>query len=108
MGNFLLIDMATGRNTFIRLVSGDDKEFFVEMRIAALCDTVLKQMNTSASDIQTVRFGTISGETLEGVIQYLHYKAKYMDEPNYQTIPEFYIEPRLSLDVLKAAIHLKL
>jgi hypothetical protein len=49
-----------------------------------------------------IRFPDIGGATLEKVIQYLHYKAKYSNSTT--RIPEFQIEPD---EVSVAQLHVK-
>jgi len=51
-----------------------------------------------------IRFPEISSIILEKVVQYMHYKNKYMHCT--KKIPEFKIEPELALELLMAANYL--
>ena len=51
-----------------------------------------------------VRFPEIPGVILEKVIQYMHYKVRYANST--QRIPNFNIEPEISMELLMAASYL--
>ena len=51
-----------------------------------------------------VRFPEIPGIILEKLIQYLHYKVRYSNST--QRIPNFHIEPEISMELLMAASYL--
>ena len=48
------------------------------------------------------------GETIECIIQYLHYKYKYMNAKDLKVIPQFVIKPNLALNVLNATLQLNI
>ena len=65
-------------------------------------------MEAKKGDFYELIFDNIDGKIMEIIIEYLHYKARYLNTP-IDKIPSFKIEPaELGLDVLKAAIDLKL
>ena len=51
-----------------------------------------------------VRFPEIPGVIMEKVIQYMHYKVRYANST--QRIPNFVIEPEISMELLMAASYL--
>ncbi len=51
-----------------------------------------------------VRFPEIPGIILEKVIQYMHYKVRYANST--QRVPQFNIEPEISMELLMAASYL--
>eukprot|EP00828_Plagiopyla_frontata_P031948 TRINITY_DN41749_c0_g1_i2.p1 TRINITY_DN41749_c0_g1~~TRINITY_DN41749_c0_g1_i2.p1 ORF type:complete len:163 (-),score=21.66 TRINITY_DN41749_c0_g1_i2:82-570(-) len=123
--------------TYIRIISQDNQEFFLDESIAELCPVFIHKLadcleyptqeikilshipsaGTSptrkeeeydkASEFKTIKTETVRGEILELVIQYLHYKKRFQFEPKHQ-VPQFYIQPEYGLDVLKASLDLKI
>jgi len=92
--------------TYVKLVSADGPEFFIERRIALQVDTMKAMLegNFRESEEGVIRFPDIAGKTLEKIIQYLHYKDKYSNST--ARIPEFQIEPDEALELLVAANYL--
>ena len=96
---------------FVVLVSVDGHEVYLERKIANLSDVLNQIIRQSPMDKKYRRASLefIRGGVLEVVVQYLHYKARYMQTDfEHNPPPHFEIEPKLALDVLKAAISLKI
>lgn len=92
---------------FVKLISAEGNEFLVEKIVAANGSEMLKSMlegNFRESEHNVVRFPEISSRVLEKLIEYLYYKSKY--EQSTDKIPEFQIEPEMSLELLVAANYL--
>ena len=97
-------DMDTNENTFVKLISADGHEFFVERRIAITGSKTMKTMLESEfreADEGVIRFPDISTHILEKVLQYMHYKSRY--GASNTRIPEFQIEPEIALELLVAS-----
>lgn len=89
----------------IKLKSAEGHEFFVDRRCAMVSGTI-KAMLTSqfAESRGEISFPEIPAVILEKVIQYLYYKVRYTNSS--QRIPEFQVEPEISVDLLIAAGYL--
>jgi transcription elongation factor B subunit 1 len=96
---------------FIRVVSSDGFEFYLDKMVAFLCpyfEERLRKIDKSLFvDIAEIHVPEVRGEILEIIIQYLHYKSKYCKYPS-QEVPPFPIKPELALEVLNAAICIKI
>ena len=94
---------------YVKLVSGDGQEFFVERECAMFSGTIRAMLEGPGSVMyreqieQTLPFRDISGPVLERVIQYLYYKRKYQKASLGQDTPEFAIDPEMVLDLLMAS-----
>merc|ERR1712228_893441 len=74
---------------YLRLVSADGHQFFLDRRIAYECDTfrkMVEQEGFKEGQLNTINLPTIPGKLLEKVIEYLYYKYKYTDAKT--TIPD--------------------
>ena len=94
-------------DTFIKLVSAEGHEFFLERRIAIAGSKTMRTMLESQfreADEGLIRFPDISSHILEKVLQYMHYKVRYSDSNT--RIPEFQIEPEIALELLVASSYL--
>merc|ERR1711982_112883 len=95
--------------SYVKLVSADQHQFFLDRRIAYECDTFRKMIEQDAfqeGQTQEIKLPTITGKLLEKVIEYLYYKYKYTD--SRVPIPEFQIENDDVLDLLLVANYLNL
>ena len=100
-----------GSSKYIKLVSADGTELFLERQIAISTSATLAAMLTGGgpgegvsfreSEEGVVRFPDISGPVLEEVVRYMHYKVE--NENSTGRIPEFPIDPEMSLELLVAA-----
>ena len=99
------------RPSYVILVSSDECEFYLDQRIAKLCEYVANKLGTMTPDPSKpprIQFDNIKGEPLEVIIQYLHFKSKYMHTDFTKSLPPFYIKPELALDVLNASLSLQI
>mmetsp|Transcript_15247 Transcript_15247/g.23654 ORF Transcript_15247/g.23654 Transcript_15247/m.23654 type:complete len:102 (+) Transcript_15247:137-442(+) len=89
--------------TYVKLVSAEGTEIFLEKRIALQVDTMRAMLegNFRESEESVIRFPDISDSALEKVVRYLHYKDRHANST--VRIPEFPIEPEEALELLVAA-----
>lgn len=92
------------------IIGSDGHEFYLDEAIAELCNhfrMLLRQakQDPKQTEILTIKFENIHGQVLEKIIQYLHYKKRYMNIPP-KDLPPFSIEPGLAYKILQAAIYL--
>ncbi|KAJ1916548.1 elongin C [Mycoemilia scoparia] len=105
----------------VMILSGDGFEFIIEKDIAVMAGTlknmlqitgdVFVESNQQVIHLEEIRQVTIYtivyfGEVLEKVIQYLIYKYRFSDKTNQIEVPEFPIEPEITLDLMMAADYL--
>jgi hypothetical protein len=92
---------------YVKLVSAEGHEFFLDRDIAigssSTIKTMLEGQFREAQD-NIIHFPDIAGYILERVVRYLHYKAQYSNVN--ERIPEFIIEPEYALELLIAAKYL--
>lgn len=94
---------------YVKLVSGDGQEFFVERECALLSGTIRAMLEGPGNGVtreeqeQTLPFRDISGPVLEKVVQYFYYKRKYQKVSLAQDTPEFVIDPKIVLELLMAS-----
>lgn len=91
---------------YVKLVSAEGHEFFLEKNTAMIAGTIKTMLEGSFREAQenVVTFPDIAGYILERVVKYLHYKEKYTNAAT--RIPEFIIEPEYALEMLIAAKYL--
>ncbi len=79
--------------TYVKLISAEGTELFLERRIALQVDTMRAMLegNFRESEESVIRFPDISGSALEKVVKYLHYKDRHSNSAT--RIPEFAIDP---------------
>mmetsp|Transcript_75526 Transcript_75526/g.161807 ORF Transcript_75526/g.161807 Transcript_75526/m.161807 type:complete len:117 (-) Transcript_75526:101-451(-) len=95
--------------SYLKLISADGHQFFLDRRIAYECDTFRKwveQDHFKEGQTNEIKLPTITGKLLEKVIEYLYYKYKYTDSK--VAIPEFPIDDDVVLDLLLVANYLNL
>ena len=91
--------------TTLYTYSAEDQVFYVERQIAMVSGTIKAMlMGQFAESKGEIRFPEITSQILEKVIQYFHFKNKYMNST--AKIPEFKIEPEIALELLMAANYL--
>mmetsp|Transcript_14472 Transcript_14472/g.22059 ORF Transcript_14472/g.22059 Transcript_14472/m.22059 type:complete len:107 (+) Transcript_14472:76-396(+) len=93
--------------TFVKLVSAEGHEFFLEQQIASSGSSTMKAMLEGRfleSEQKLIRFPEISTHILERVVRYLHYKFEHSS--SNKRIPEFPIEPEVALELLVASSYL--
>lgn len=92
---------------YVKLVSAEGHEFFLERKIAVASSTTIRTMlegKFRESQENVITFPEISGYILERVVRYLHYKAQYSHSTT--RIPDFMIEPEVALELMIAAKYL--
>eukprot|EP00560_Eucampia_antarctica_P002409 CAMPEP_0197833450 /NCGR_PEP_ID=MMETSP1437-20131217/19081_1 /TAXON_ID=49252 ORGANISM="Eucampia antarctica, Strain CCMP1452" /NCGR_SAMPLE_ID=MMETSP1437 /ASSEMBLY_ACC=CAM_ASM_001096 /LENGTH=108 /DNA_ID=CAMNT_0043437521 /DNA_START=136 /DNA_END=462 /DNA_ORIENTATION=+ len=93
---------------YVKLVSAEGYEMFVQRDIAIAGSTTMKAMlegQFRESEDNVIRFPDISGIVLEKVVQYLHYKVKHSKSSG--RLPEFPIQPEIALELCVAANYLQ-
>ena len=99
--------MSDDEKVYVKLVSSEGREFFLDKQIAMASSTTIRTMldgQFREAQDNVIRFPEIPGSILERVVQYLHYKFQYSDSTI--RIPEFPIEPEIALELLIAAKYL--
>lgn len=99
------------RTPFVRILSNDGFEFFVTKKVVGQSDFFtdkMKEFSSSGSEqFQTISLDKIKAETLDIIVQYLHFKSRHINETP-ETLPKFHIPPELALDVFQASVQLRL
>lgn len=89
----------------VKLISAEGHEFFIDRRCAIVSGTIKQMLSGQFAESRgEVKFPEIPAVILEKVIQYLYYKVRYTN--SVMRVPEFEIEPELSLELLMAANYL--
>jgi len=94
----------SNEKTFVKLISAEGHEFFVDREIAVSASKTIRLMLEGSfreAQDNVIRFPEIAGYVLERVIKYFHYKAKHSNSTS--RLPQFVIEPEVSLELLIAA-----
>mmetsp|Transcript_15166 Transcript_15166/g.18467 ORF Transcript_15166/g.18467 Transcript_15166/m.18467 type:complete len:104 (+) Transcript_15166:125-436(+) len=102
------MDLTDSDDSYVKLISSDGMEFYVERETAINGSITLKAMlegNFRESEDNVIKFPEIEGMILEKVIKYLHYKRKHSKTTGQ--IPEFSIEPEIALELLIASNYLQ-
>lgn len=89
----------------VKLISSDGFEFIIERRCALASGTIKNMLSSPGQFTESVQneinFRDIKAVILEKVCKYLYYKVEYSNTS--AEIPEFFIEPELSMELLNAA-----
>jgi elongin-C len=103
----MLKDEEDTQGRFIKLVSAEGHEFFVDRQCAMVSGTIKAMLEGQfAENRGEVRLPEIAGHVLEKVIQYMYYKVRYTNSPH--RVPQFNIEPEIALETLMCANYLDL
>jgi hypothetical protein len=96
------------KQRWVRLVSNDkeEHEIFLDRRVACISSFLEEKLNYAQEEVPSIVVEE-SKEVLEIIVQYLHYKNKHAKVP-IDCLPRFVFNPERSMDVLKAAIHMRL
>mmetsp|Transcript_2105 Transcript_2105/g.2422 ORF Transcript_2105/g.2422 Transcript_2105/m.2422 type:complete len:106 (+) Transcript_2105:218-535(+) len=87
---------------YVKLVSAENHEFFIERKVAMKSATISAMLSGSFQESSgVVRFPEIGTEILEKVIRYLHYNVKYSGSS--EPIPPFPIERESAWELMMAA-----
>jgi hypothetical protein len=99
--------MSSNEKEYVKLVSAEGHEFFLDKEIAMASSSTIKTMlegQFREAQDNIISFPDIAGYILERVVRYLHYKAQYSNVS--ARIPEFLIQPEYALELLIAAKYL--
>ena len=91
-------------NKYVKLISAQGDEFFVERRVAISGSGTMRTMLEGSfreSNENRIHFPDISGRILERVVRYMYYKTQHSQSTT--RIPEFPIEPEIALELLIAS-----
>ena len=92
-------------HNMIKLKSAEGHEFFIDRRCAMVSGTIKAILSGQFAESRgEISFPEIPSAIMERLIQYLYYKVRYTNSS--QRIPEFAIEPEMSLELLIAAGYL--
>ncbi|CDW82758.1 UNKNOWN [Stylonychia lemnae] len=93
-------------STIIKLISNDGHTFYVNKDVIAISKHLNNIVNSGFREGDSKEISLdINAEILEICVKYLHYKLIYRKVSFAR--PPFPIEPKIALDVLKAAIYLQ-
>lgn len=98
---------AKNERVYVKLVSSEGHEFFVDKDIAMASSTTIRTMlegQFREAQDNVIRFPDIASYILERVVRYFHYKSQHKDST--ARIPDFMIEPEVALELLIAAKYL--
>mmetsp|Transcript_70 Transcript_70/g.107 ORF Transcript_70/g.107 Transcript_70/m.107 type:complete len:119 (+) Transcript_70:186-542(+) len=96
-------------NKYVKLISAEGFEFYVERSVAMAGSGTIKTMLDQGSFFREssenlIRFPDIAGCILEKVVRYLLYKHQHGQSTT--RIPEFSIEPEMALELMIASKYL--
>lgn len=93
-------------NSFsVKLLSNDDSSFFVCREVALMSPVLADKLNQMSSEKVQMEL-PFRSEILEIIIDYLHFKRKYLYHEG--TLPKFDFEESKVVDILKASLMLKI
>ncbi|KAL4465256.1 hypothetical protein ABPG74_001970 [Tetrahymena malaccensis] len=96
---------------YIKIQANDENQYFLSKDVANLCGQFREFISIQSNNPNRGEYITITlnmaGPVIETIIQYLHYKYKYLSA-DVKTIPKFDIQPSLALQVLNASIELNI
>lgn len=76
---------------YVKLVSAEGYEFFLDRDLAMAASTTIRTMLQSGTFLEarenTIRLPDMAGYILERLVKYMHYKAQYSNSTS--RIPEF-------------------
>jgi len=99
------MDASGEAGPLIKLISAEGHEFYVHKKCAMVSGTIKAMLAGQFAESRgEVRFPEIPGIILERVVQYLYYKVRFSNSS--QRVPNFNIEPEMSLELLMAANYL--
>ena len=92
---------------FIKLISMEGHEFFVDRRAACVSGTIKTMLEGQFAESRgEIRLPEISGHILEKIIKYMYYKVRYTN--SNQRVPTFEIAPEVALELLMSSNYLDL
>eukprot|EP00611_Tribonema_gayanum_P019628 TRINITY_DN3439_c1_g1_i1.p1 TRINITY_DN3439_c1_g1~~TRINITY_DN3439_c1_g1_i1.p1 ORF type:complete len:103 (+),score=49.27 TRINITY_DN3439_c1_g1_i1:280-588(+) len=95
-------DDAPAQSQFVKLVSAEGAEFWVDRKCALVSGTIKAMLGGNFAESRgEITFVEIRTPVLEKVIQYMHYKVRYTNSKT--KVPEMPIAPEMALELLMAA-----
>ena len=102
-----VVNALTSTLEVVKLVSIDEKSFYLNKDVATQSKHLATQLNSSFKEGQTHEIKLdLPSNTLETVVKYLHYRIINADL-EVDDRAEFELEPDEALNVLNAAIYLQ-
>lgn len=95
---------------YVKVVSKDKHEFYIEYTVAKLCGGIWDMLQTANEDkegVPSIILNEYTKDILEIIIEYLYYKSQNLNA-DYTTMEKFDIPPHKALGVFKAATNLKI
>ncbi|KAL1925403.1 uncharacterized protein VTP21DRAFT_286 [Calcarisporiella thermophila] len=92
------------QNPYVRIISSDGFEFIIDREVAMRSATIKNMLSFdqfAESKKNEIHFPAIKAVILEVVCRYLYYNARYSNSTS--EIPDFKIDPELSLELIMAA-----
>ena len=99
--------MSTKEVQYVKLVSAEGHEFFLDKEVAVSSSKTIRLMLEGSfreAQDNVIRLPDLAGYILERIVKYMHYKAQYRDSA--ARIPEFTIEPEVAMELIIAAKYL--
>ena len=98
-------DSEDTQGRFIKLISAEGHEFYVDRRCAGVSGTIKAMLEGQFAEARgEIRLPEISTNVLEKIVQYFYYKVRYTNSS--QRVPQFDMEPEIALELLMASNYL--
>ena len=90
---------------FLKITSLDKHEFIISTNAVMLCPGLIKLVEEAQTADERVAETTIlhSRHVVRCLLDYLHYKMRYLSAPEYNALPPFTVHPDYVLEVFKLA-----
>lgn len=90
---------------FLKINSQDKHEFIISKNAVLLCPGLIKAVEDLTFANERVAETTLAynKHVIRGVLDYLHYKMRYLSAPDYGFLPPFNVNPDHVLDIFKLA-----
>lgn len=93
--------------SYVTLISSDNHRYVVLKEVALISPVLRNSEEFSEGETGQIVLD-IDAETLEVIVEYLHYSHKYKDQVDSSAVPEFKIPTQLALELLVKADFLDL
>eukprot|EP01066_Platyproteum_vivax_P008336 Platyproteum_vivax@DN3482_c0_g1_i1.p1 len=108
MGDDNSLQNTPGTQEYVKVISCDGVEFSLTTEVADECEYFRKAFSDHFLEGQTktCTLGSIKGDVLKKVVDYLAFKHSYKNNQN--EIPKFNVEDGIVVDLLLAAYYLNI